>query len=105
VLAPVWSTARQPRFAMSFAMVFFSVSIALNVAGVRLGALRAAPASQRPGARLLRDLRQGGQVLRKHSLRVRTGIAGTRPEAGNGAGRTCPAGKGEESQQQYQRHN
>ena len=42
VLAPAWSTARQPRFAMSFAMVFFSVSIALNAAGVRLGALRAA---------------------------------------------------------------
>lgn len=42
VLAPVWNTARQPRFAMSFAMVFFSVSIALNAAGVRLGDLRAA---------------------------------------------------------------
>jgi len=42
VVAPVWSTARQPRFAMSFAMAFFSVSIALNAAGVRLGALRAA---------------------------------------------------------------
>jgi hypothetical protein len=42
VLAPVWSTARQPRFAMSFAMVFFSVSIALNAAGVKLGAVRAA---------------------------------------------------------------
>ncbi|HEX6906825.1 MAG TPA: hypothetical protein VF154_09475 [Terriglobales bacterium] len=42
VLAPVWNTARQPRFAMSFAMVFFSVSIALNAAGVKLGALRAA---------------------------------------------------------------
>src|SRR5512146_509205 len=42
VLVPVWSTARQPRFAMSFAMVFFSVSIALNAAGVKLSALRAA---------------------------------------------------------------
>jgi hypothetical protein len=42
VLAPVWNTARQPRFAMSFAMVFFSVSIALNAAGVKLGALRVA---------------------------------------------------------------
>ena len=41
-LAPAWSLARQPRFAMSFAMVFFSVSIALNAAGVRLGDLRAA---------------------------------------------------------------
>ena len=42
VLAPAWSTMRQPRFAMSFAMAFFSVSIALNAAGVKLGALRAA---------------------------------------------------------------
>ncbi|HLK31478.1 MAG TPA: hypothetical protein VKT29_00230 [Terriglobales bacterium] len=42
VLAPVWGLARQPRFAMSFAMAFFSVSIALNAAGVRLGALRTA---------------------------------------------------------------
>ena len=42
VLAPVWGVARQPRFAMSFAMAFFSVTIALNAAGVRLGALRAA---------------------------------------------------------------
>ena len=42
VLAPVWSVARQPRFAMSFAMAFFSVSIALNAAGVRLGDLRTA---------------------------------------------------------------
>ncbi|HEV2114463.1 MAG TPA: hypothetical protein VGR48_00460 [Terriglobales bacterium] len=48
VLAPVWSTARQPRFAMSFAMVFFSVSIALNAAGVRIGALR--HADLRPSA-------------------------------------------------------
>ena len=50
VLAPVWNTARQPRFAMSFAMVFFSVSIALNAAGVRLGDLRAA--DLRPSTRV-----------------------------------------------------
>jgi hypothetical protein len=42
VLAPVWGVARQPRFAMSFAMAFFSVSIALNAAGVHVGDLRAA---------------------------------------------------------------
>jgi hypothetical protein len=35
LLAPVWSTARQPRFAMSFGMAFFSLSVALSVAGVK----------------------------------------------------------------------
>jgi hypothetical protein len=36
-LAPVWSTVRQPRFAMSFGMAFFSLSVALSVAGVKPG--------------------------------------------------------------------
>jgi hypothetical protein len=34
-LAPVWGTVRQPRFAMSFGMAFFSLSVALSVAGVK----------------------------------------------------------------------
>ncbi|MBV8478101.1 MAG: zf-HC2 domain-containing protein, partial [Acidobacteria bacterium] len=37
VLAPVFALVRQPRFAMSFGMAFFSLSMALNLAGVRLG--------------------------------------------------------------------
>jgi len=37
LLAPVWSTVRQPRFAMSFGMAFFSLSVALSVAGVKPG--------------------------------------------------------------------
>ena len=32
---PVWATVRQPRFAMSFGMAFFSLSVALSVAGVK----------------------------------------------------------------------
>jgi hypothetical protein len=32
---PVWSTLRQPRFAMAFGMAFFSLSVALSVAGVK----------------------------------------------------------------------
>src|SRR4030088_3654929 len=32
---PIWRTVRQPRFAMSFGMAFFSLSVALSVAGVR----------------------------------------------------------------------
>jgi len=32
---PVWGTIRQPRFAMSFGMAFFSLSVALSVLGVK----------------------------------------------------------------------
>lgn len=38
--APVWTMARQPRFAMSFGMAFFSLSLALSVAGIKLNDLR-----------------------------------------------------------------
>jgi hypothetical protein len=40
VFAPVFAVARQPRFAMSFGMAFFSLSISLSLAGVKLGDLR-----------------------------------------------------------------
>lgn len=39
-LFPVYATVRQPRFAMSAAMAFFSVSLLLQVTGVKLGDLR-----------------------------------------------------------------
>ena len=45
-LIPVWSTVRQPRFAMSFGMAFFSLSVALSVAGVKPGDLRQADLSR-----------------------------------------------------------
>src|SRR5882724_2684776 len=32
---PVWATVRQPRFAMSFGMAFFALSVALSVAEVK----------------------------------------------------------------------
>ena len=35
VFAPIWATVRQPRFAMSFAMAFFALSVGLTVAGVK----------------------------------------------------------------------
>lgn len=38
--SPVTAMARQPRFAMSFGMAFFSLSIGLSVGGVKLGDLR-----------------------------------------------------------------
>lgn len=40
MLAPAFSIARQPRFAMSFGMAFFSLSISLSLAGVKLSDLR-----------------------------------------------------------------
>src|SRR5574341_386419 len=39
-LFPVYATVRQPRFAMSAAMAFFSVSLMLQVTGVQLSDLR-----------------------------------------------------------------
>ncbi|HVP43337.1 MAG TPA: zf-HC2 domain-containing protein [Terriglobales bacterium] len=36
VLVPTWTTVRQPRFAMSFGMAFFSLSLVMNLAGVKL---------------------------------------------------------------------
>jgi hypothetical protein len=40
VTAPVFGVVRQPRFAMSFGMAFFSISMALNLAGVKLTDVR-----------------------------------------------------------------
>ena len=40
VVAPLTAAARQPRFAMSFGMAFFSLSATLSLAGVRLRDLR-----------------------------------------------------------------
>jgi hypothetical protein len=42
VLTPTVAIMRQPRFAMSFGMVFFAVSICLSLAGVKVSDLRAA---------------------------------------------------------------
>lgn len=46
LFAPVWSTVRQPRFAMSFGMAFFSLSVALSVAGVKPSELKQADLSR-----------------------------------------------------------
>ena len=34
---PIWATVRQPRFAMSFGMAFFALSVGLTVSGVKPG--------------------------------------------------------------------
>jgi Putative zinc-finger len=48
IIAPVFAVARQPRFAMSFGMAFFSFSITLSMAGVKISDLR--HADLRPSA-------------------------------------------------------
>jgi hypothetical protein len=45
-LTQVWGTVRQPRFAMSFGMAFFSVSVALSVAGVKPSDIKQADLSR-----------------------------------------------------------
>ena len=39
-MEPIWGTVRQPRFAMSFGMAFFSLSISLSLAGVKVSDVR-----------------------------------------------------------------
>jgi hypothetical protein len=48
IIEPIWATVRQPRFAMSFGMAFFALSVGLTVAGVKPGDLR--QVSLRPAA-------------------------------------------------------
>ena len=48
VFTPILGIARQPRFAMSFGMAFFALSISLSLAGVKLSDLR--HADLRPSA-------------------------------------------------------
>jgi len=40
VVSPIVNVARQPRFAMSFGMAFFTLSVGLSLAGVKIGDLR-----------------------------------------------------------------
>jgi hypothetical protein len=48
LVSPILGVARQPRFAMSFGMAFFSLSITMSMAGVKLSELR--HADLRPSA-------------------------------------------------------
>jgi len=49
VFAPVFAVARQPRFAMSFGMAFFSLSISLSLAGVKLSVSSGVALKTQPG--------------------------------------------------------
>ena len=61
----------QPKFAMSFAMAFFSISLVLNLAGVKIGNLRhldLSPSAIMRGAYEARG--PGREVLREYPLRL-----------------------------------
>jgi hypothetical protein len=61
-MQPLWGTIRQPRFAMSFGMAFFSLSVALSVLGVKPADLRSV--SLRPAAVRQTYFRTQARVVR-----------------------------------------
>jgi hypothetical protein len=61
-MQPIWGTVRQPRFAMSFGMAFFSLSVALSVLGVKPADLRSV--SLRPAAVRQTYFRTQARVVR-----------------------------------------
>jgi hypothetical protein len=68
-LEPIWATVRQPRFAMSFGMAFFALSVGLTVAGVKPADLR--QISLRPAAIRLTYFRTQASVVRYYeNIRV-----------------------------------
>ena len=67
-LRPVFSVARQPRFAMSFGMAFFSLSVSLSLAGVKITDLR--HADLRPSAIKRNYYETSGRVV-KYYVNIR----------------------------------
>ena len=93
VFAPVLAVSRQPRFAMSFGMAFFSLSISLSLAGVKVSDVR--HVDLRPSAikrTYYETSRTSGEVLRKYSLRVRNRIADARAQTSDRSRRAEPQG-------------
>src|SRR5271170_3970890 len=61
-VSPVLAVAKQPRFAMSFGMAFFSLSISLSLTGVKLGQIR--PGDFRPSAIRRNYYETSGKVVK-----------------------------------------
>jgi hypothetical protein len=61
-VSPVFAVARQPRFAMSFGMAFFSLSIAMSLTGVKASDLR--HADLRPSALKRTYYETSGRVVK-----------------------------------------
>jgi hypothetical protein len=57
-----WTTVMQPRFAMSFGMAFFSITLVLNVLGVKLTSVRAA--DLRPSAMMRNYYETTGRLVK-----------------------------------------
>jgi len=62
LVSPILGVAKQPRFAMSFGMAFFSLSITMSMAGVKLGDLR--HADLRPSAIKRNYYETSGKVVK-----------------------------------------
>jgi len=61
-VSPVLAVAKQPRFAMSFGMAFFSLSISLSLTGVKLSQIR--PGDFRPSAIKRNYYETSGKVVK-----------------------------------------
>ncbi len=59
---PVWTTVMQPRFAMSFGMAFFSITLILNATGVKMSSLRSL--DLRPSALVRTYYEASGRVVK-----------------------------------------
>ena len=95
VFAPVFAVARQPRFAMSFGMAFFSLSVSLNMAGVKMSDLR--HVDLRPSAIRRTYYETSGRVVKYYeNIRFVYEIESRvqRVETSDYARRTGPRGKG-----------
>jgi hypothetical protein len=64
-LEPLWTAVRQPRFALSFGMAFFGLSVGLTVAGVKPNDIRAI--SLRPAAIRQTYYKTEARVVRYYS--------------------------------------
>ena len=91
-LSPVFAPMVTPRFAMSFGMAFFSITMLLSIAGLPCRR-SAARGHERQGNHqgLLLHSGAGGPLLREHPPGVRDRIAGARPAPGCHAGEQAGA--------------
>ena len=107
MFGPVMSMGRQPRFAMSFGMAFFSLSISLSLAGVKVSDVRRV--DMRPSAIKRTYYETTGRVVKYYEnirfvYEIESRVRGIQTSH-------CPAGtepqgaeqqKGKEKGQQYQ---
>ena len=102
--APAFAIARQPRFAMSFGMAFFSLSISLSLAGVKLNDLR--HVDLRPSAIKRTYYETSGRVVKYYEnirfvYEIESQSAGV--QAGHGSSRAASGRESQTSKRQYQR--